>query len=101
MQRTQNLNEVQQWAVERLARSQGCKCHECGSPDYLESGDKGELFVSSIGVELICTNPVHSARVLALGQSFPLTFDQAASIGLTVPPSDLPTRRRPGETFPR
>jgi len=95
MQRTQKLNEVQRRAVERLARSQGCTCHQCGSPDYLESGDKGELFESTIGVELFCTNPGHSARVLALGQFFPLTFGQAARIGLAVPSS----RRRPGETF--
>jgi hypothetical protein len=101
MQRTQNLSAVQRRAVERLARSQGCKCHECGSPGYLESGEKAVLFVSSIGVELFCANPLHSAKVLALSQSFPLTFGQAARIGLTVPPSDPPTRRRPGETFLR
>ena len=99
MQGTQNLSAVQQRAVERLARSQGCKCHECGSPDYLESGDKGELFVSSIGVELFCANPLHPAKVSALGQSYPLTFGQAARIGLAVPPSTGP-RRGHGETFP-
>ncbi len=94
MQRTQNLTAAQQRAVEQLARSQGRKCLDCGSPDYLESGERALLFVSYIGVELFCTNAEHLTKVLALGKSFPLTFDQAASIGLSVPPGALPGRRR-------
>jgi hypothetical protein len=47
--------------------------------------------VDHITVELYCTNEVHRVQILALGKSFPLTFDQAKAIGLRVP----------GETAPR
>ncbi len=101
MQSTQRLTAVQQRAVERLARSQECKCLECGSPDYIESGDTARLGIGHINVELFCTNPQHPTKVLALGKSFPLTFGQASRIGLAVPPGEPPPRRSPGETFPR
>jgi hypothetical protein len=37
MRRKQALTQTQQRAVERLAKSQGCTCIECGSADYLQS----------------------------------------------------------------
>jgi hypothetical protein len=100
MPRTQPLNLDQQRAVGQLARRQGCTCIECGSYDYLKSADRAVQSVNHITVELYCTNEVHRVQILALGRSFPLTFDQAKAIGLRVP-GEPPPRRNPGETAPR
>jgi hypothetical protein len=100
MPRTQPLNLDQQRAVGQLARRQGCTCIECGSYDYLKSAGRAIQSVNHITVELYCTNEVHRGQILALGKSFPLTFDQAKAIGLRVP-GEPPPRRNPGETAPR
>jgi hypothetical protein len=47
-------------------------------------------FRGHIGVEVYCTNEEHPVKVLALGERFTLTFDQATAIGLRVPPSEPP-----------
>jgi hypothetical protein len=103
MRRKQSLSQTQQRAVERLAKGQGCSCIECGSADYLVSGTNALLSLANINVALFCNNPdaEHPDGVLALGQSFPLSFAQAEAIGLTVPPEEPPPRRDPGETAPR
>jgi hypothetical protein len=103
MRRKQALSETQQRAVERLAKRQGCTCIECGSADYLQSDTNAVLSFSNINVALFCNNPnaEHSEGVLALGKSFPLSFAQAETIGLSVPPEDPPPRRNPGEAAPR
>jgi hypothetical protein len=90
MPRTQRLDPAQRRAVEHLARHQGCVCIECGSSGYLERNDKAVQFRGHIGVDLYCTNEEHSVRILALGEPFVLTFDQAKAIGLRVPPSEPP-----------
>jgi aldehyde:ferredoxin oxidoreductase len=100
MPRTQRLDPAQRRVVEHLALHQGCVCIECGSSDYLESAGKAVQFLGHIGVEVYCTNEEHPAKVLALGESFPLTFAQARAIGLRVPPSDPPPQRNPGEGSP-
>jgi len=103
MRRKQALSQTQQRALERLAKGQGCSCIECGSADYLVSDTNALLSFGNINVALFCNNPdaEHPDRVLALGQSFPLSFAQAEAIGLTVPPEEPPPRRNPGETAPR
>ena len=103
MRRKQTLSRIQQRAVERLAKGQGCSCIECGSADYLVSGTNALLSFGNINVALFCNNPdaEHPDGVLALGQSFPLSFAQAEAIGLKVPPEEPPPRRDPGETAPR
>jgi hypothetical protein len=47
-------------------------------------------FRGYFGVDLYCTNEEHPVKVLALGEPFTLTFDQAKAIGLRVPPSEPP-----------
>jgi hypothetical protein len=93
MRRKQALTQTQQRAVERLAKrverlakSQGCTCIECGSADYLESDTNAVRSFSNMNVALFCKNPdaEHSEGVLALGKSFPLSFAQAEAMGLTV-----------------
>jgi hypothetical protein len=103
MRRKQALSQTQQRVVERLAKGQGCSCIECGSADYLVSDTNALLSFGNINVALFCKNPdaEHPDGVLALGQSFPLSFAQAEAIGLTVPPEEPPPRRDPGETAPR
>jgi hypothetical protein len=90
VQRIQRLDPAQRRAVEHLARHQGCICRACGSRGYLESNDKAVQFRGHIGVDLYCTNEEHPAKVVALGEPFALTFDQARAIGLRVPPSEPP-----------
>jgi hypothetical protein len=90
MPRTQRLDPAQQRAVEYLARHQGCVCIDCGSSGYLTSNNKAVQFRGHIGVEVYCTNEEHPVKVLALGEPFTLTFDQAKAIGLRVPPSEPP-----------
>ena len=90
MPRTQRLDPAQRRAVEHLARHQGCVCIDCGSNGYLESAGKAVQFRGHIGVDLYCTNEEHSVKVLALGEPFALTFDQARAIGLRAPPSEPP-----------
>ncbi len=63
---------------------------DCGSRKYLESADKAVQFRGHIGVDLYCTSEEHPAKVVALGEPFALTFDQARAIGLRVPPSEPP-----------
>ena len=103
MRRKQSLSQTQQRAVERLAKGQGCSCIECGSADFLVSDTNALLSFGNINVALFCNNPdaEHPDGVLALGQSFPLSFAQAEAIGLTVPSQEPPPRRDPGETAPR
>ena len=102
MRRKQALTHTQQRAVERLAKGQGCTCIECGSADYLQSDTNVLQSFSNMMVALYCNNPdaEHTEGVLALGQSFPLSFAQADAIGLKVSPDDPPPRRSPGETPP-
>jgi hypothetical protein len=102
MRRKQALTQTQQRAVERLAKGQGQTCIECGSADYLESDTNAVQSFSNMMVALYCTNPdaEHAEGMLALGQSFPLSFAQADAIGLEVPPDNPPPRRSPGETSP-
>ena len=100
MPRTQRLDPAQRRAVEHLARYQGRVCIECGSSDHLESADKAVQFRGHIGVDLYCTNEEHSVKVLALGEPFALTFDQARAIGLRVPASEPLTHRPPGGAAP-
>ena len=90
MRRKQALTQTQQRAVERLAKGQGCTCLDCGSADYLESDTNIIQSFSNMMVALYCNNPdaEHAEGVLALGQSFPLSFAQADAIGLKVPPDD-------------
>jgi hypothetical protein len=90
MPRTQRLDPAQQRAVEHLARHQGCLCMDCGSSGYLKSNNKAVQYRDHIGVEVYCTNEEHPVKVLALGEPFALTFDQAKAIGLRVPPSEPP-----------
>src|SRR5215212_826 len=89
MRRKQTLSRIQQRAVERLAKGQGCTCIECGSADYLVSDTNALLSFGNVNVALFCNNPdaEHPEGVLALGQSFPLSFAQAEAIGLKVPPA--------------
>ena len=108
MRRKQALSQTQQRAVERLAKGQGCSCIECGSADYLVSGTNALLSFANINVALFCKNPdaEHPDGVLALGQSFPLSFAQAEAIGLTVPPEEPPhgairARRHPAPNAQR
>ena len=86
-----------------MAKGQGCTCIECGPSDYLHSDTNAVRSLSNMNVALFCKNPdaEHPDGVLALGQSFPLSFAQAEAIGLTVPPEEPPPRRDPGETAPR
>ena len=86
MRRKQALTQTQQRALERLAKSQGCTCIECGSADYLESDTNAVRSFSNMNVALFCKNPhaEHPGGVLALGKSFPLSFAQAEAMGLTV-----------------
>ena len=88
MPRTQRLDPAQQRAVEHLARHQGYVCIDCGSSGYLKSNNKAVQFRGHIGVEVYCTNEEHPAKVLALGEPFTLTLDQAKAIGLRAPPSE-------------
>ncbi len=92
MTRRQPLSPTQQRAVERLARGQSCTCIECGSAEYLESADTAIRAANYINVGLYCQNPraEHPLGVLALGKSFPLTFEQARNIGLHTPPDEPP-----------
>ena len=87
MRRKQALTQTQQRAVERLAKGQGCTCIECGSADYLQSDTNVIQSFSNMMVALYCNNPdaEHTEGVLALGQSFPLSFAQAEAIGLKAP----------------
>ena len=103
MSRKQALTQTQQRAVERLAKGQGQTCIECGSADYLESDTNAVQSFSNMMVALYCNNPdaEHAEGMLALGQSFALSFAQADVIGLEVPPDDPPPRRSPGEASPR
>ena len=89
MRRKQALTQTQQRAVERLAKGQGCTCIECGSADYLQSDTNVIQSFSNMMVALYCNNPdaEHKEGVLALGQSFPLSFAQAEAIGLKVAPA--------------
>ena len=90
MPRTQRLDPAQQRAVEHLARHQGCVCIDCGSSGYLKRNKKAVQFPGHIDLEVYCTNEEHPVKVLALGEPFTLTFDQAKAIGLRVPPSEPP-----------
>jgi hypothetical protein len=103
MRRKQALSQTQQRAVERLAKGQGCACIECGSADFLVSDTNALLSFGNVNVALFCNNPhaEHPEGVLALGESFPLSFAQAEAICLTVPPEEPPPRRDPGEKAPR
>ncbi len=87
----------------RLAKRQGCSCIECGSSDYLESDTKAVQSSNYMNVGLFCKNPdaSHPNGVLALGKSFPLTFEQAEAIGIAGPSSVSVPRLRPGEISPR
>jgi hypothetical protein len=89
MRRKQALTQTQQRAVERLAKSQGCTCIECGSADYLVSDTNALRSFANVNVALFCYNPdaEHPEGVLALGESFSLSFAQAEAIGLKVPPA--------------
>ena len=87
--RKQALSRTQQRAVERLAKGQGCTCIDCGSADYLVSDTNALRSFGNVNVALFCNNPdaEHPEGVLALGESFPLSFAQAEAIGLKVPPA--------------
>ena len=71
-------------------RAFGATSRVRGSRDYLESAGKAVQFLGHMGVEVYCTNEEHPVKVLALGEPFTLTFDQAKAIGLRVPPSEPP-----------
>jgi hypothetical protein len=103
MIRTQAITPTQQRAIVRLAKRQGCSCIECGSSDYLESDTKAVQSSNYMNVGLFCKNPdaSHPNGVLALGKSFPLTFEQAEAIGIVGPSSVSVPRLRPGEISPR
>jgi hypothetical protein len=87
MRRKQALTRTQQRAVEQLAKRQGCTCIDCGSADYLQSDTNALLSLGNVNVALYCNNPdaAHPEGVLALGESFSLSFAQAEAIGLNVP----------------
>ena len=87
--RKQALSRTQQRAVERLAKGQGCTCIDCGSADYLQSDTNALRSLANLNVALFCNNPdaEHPEGVLALGESFPLSFAQAEAIGLKVAPA--------------
>jgi hypothetical protein len=87
--RKQALSQTQQRAVERLAKGQGCTCIDCGSADYLVSDTNALRSFGNVNVALFCNNPdaEHPEGVLALGESFALSFAQAEAIGLKVPPA--------------
>jgi hypothetical protein len=89
MRRKQALTRTQQRAVERLAKGQGCTCLECGSAEYLQSDTNALRSFANLNVALFCNNPdaEHPEGVLALGESFVLSFAQAEAIGLEVPPA--------------
>jgi hypothetical protein len=89
MRRKQALTRTQQRAVERLAKGQGCTCLECGSAEYLQSDTNALRSFGNLNVALFCNNPdaEHPEGVLALGESFVLSFAQAEAIGLEVPPA--------------
>jgi hypothetical protein len=89
MRRKQALTRNQQRAVERLAKGQGCTCIDCGSADYLQSDTNALRSLGNVNVALFCNNPdaEHPEGVLALGESFVLTFAQAEAIGLEVAPA--------------
>jgi hypothetical protein len=86
--RKQALSRTQQRAVERLAKGQGCTCIDCGSADYLQSDTNALRSFANVNVALFCNNPdaEHPEGVLALGESFALSFAQAEAIGLKVAP---------------
>jgi hypothetical protein len=89
MRRKQALSRTQQRALERLAKGQGCACIECGSAEYLQSDTNALRSFSNVNVALFCNNPdaLHPEGVLALGETFPLSFAQAEAIGLKVAPA--------------
>jgi hypothetical protein len=89
MRRKQALTRTQQRAVEQLAKSQGCTCIDCGSAKYLESATNALRSLGNLNVALFCNNPdaEHPEGVLALGESFSLSFAQAEAIGLKVAPA--------------
>jgi hypothetical protein len=89
MRRKQPLSRTQQRAVERLAKGQGCTCIDCGSADYLQSDTNALRSLGNLNVALYCNNPeaVHPEGVLALGESFALSFAQAEALGLKVAPA--------------
>ena len=89
MRRKQALSRTQQRAVVRLAKGQGCTCIDCGSAEYLVSDTNALRSFGNVNVALFCNNPdaEHPEGVLALGESFPLSFAQAEAIGLKVAPA--------------
>jgi hypothetical protein len=89
MRRKQALSRTQQRAVELGQPGQGCTCIDCGSAKYLESDTNALRSFANVNVALFCYNPdaEHLEGVLALGESFALSFAQAEAIGLKVAPA--------------
>ena len=72
-----------------MAKGQGCTCIDCGSADYLQSDTNALRAFANVNVALFCNNPYaeHPEGVVALGESFSLSFAQGEAIGLKVPPT--------------
>jgi hypothetical protein len=79
----QPLNADQRTRVERLARSQGEKCSQCQSSDYLSCGDEyPRKTTGGVLVYLDCNNL--EAHPDGVNQYFTISEDDARAIGIPI-----------------
>jgi hypothetical protein len=72
-----DLNDVQKYRIERLARERGERCQQCGSTTLWCGDERPRQQIGNVTVDLHCDN--HPADAF---QPFRLSNEEAQEIGL-------------------